>query len=183
MSERREGGQTVKLPLTREQRAALFAGETPKLTFPGSRPCPVKAGHIERLSSNVELEVTSVRRTRKGDWSLAYELRNNRLGSRFLAQQAGQYHPAQYVTSPAGSIDQEAGEAVDELTQKRITREARGREREQAAEVIAAAEDVMAAIKARADASPEFRREARLTIHRMRRELDRLIERQRRKVA
>lgn len=74
-------------------------------------------------------------------------------------------------------------EAVDDLTQKRITREARDREVLATAQVIAAAQDVLAAVRERADANPEFKREARLTMHRIRRELDRFIERQKRKAA
>ena len=74
-------------------------------------------------------------------------------------------------------------EAVDDVTQKRLTREARERGIQATAQVIAAAEDVMAAIQERAEQSPDFKREARLTLHRMRRELDRFVSRQKRKVA
>jgi hypothetical protein len=67
--------------------------------------------------------------------------------------------------------------------QAQLTRESRLKQAQATADLIAAAEDVLQAVKERAEASPAFKREARLTMHRIRRELDRFIERQRRKAA
>jgi hypothetical protein len=87
-----------------------------------------------------------------------------------------------YTSSHALSVP-DCEEAVDPFTQSRITKEARERRTKASTDVIAAAEDVMAAIRERAESSPDFKREAKLTLHRMRRELDRFIERERRKAA
>lgn len=164
-----------ELKLSTDQRLALFAGECPKITFPGERPCPVMRGHVEVLSPHVRLEVEGARRTADGDWSLIYLLHNNRLGQRFLAAQDGQLHPEQYAHSGGSAVDPEAGEAVDEFTQRRITQEARLREREAAAELLAAAEDVREAVKQRMS-SPEFRKLAGREVWRLRAELDRMID-------
>jgi hypothetical protein len=67
--------------------------------------------------------------------------------------------------------------------QEQLTKESRLKQAQATADLIAAAEDVLSAVKERAEASPAFKREARLTMHRIRRELDRFIERQRRKAA
>lgn len=169
--------------LRRAQRSALFAGDCPKLTYPGDVPCPVKIGHIEVLSAHVRLEVTGIRRTRKGEWVLDYTLHNNRIGQRFLAVQDGQLAPEQYAHSGGSAVDPECGEAVDAFTQKRITQQARLREQEAMGELMAAAEDVRAAIKERMEASPEFRRLAGRDIWRLRSQLDRMIANMRNRAA
>lgn len=167
------------MKLTREERRKLFAGIPVKLIFPGSEPCPYPIGHIEVLSKHVRLEVTEIRRTAEGDHSLGYTLHNDKLGERYMARQHGQVHPEQYVTSPAGGFDTEAGAAVDDFTQKRITREARERERQEMADVVVAAENVLNAIKARTETQPSMRR----AYWPLRRELDRMLEREKRKIA
>lgn len=167
------------MKLSRSDRSKLFAGDPVKLIFPGSEPCPYPKGHVEALSKHVWLEVTEIRRTAEGDHSLGYTLHNNKLGARFLANQHGQTHPEQYVSSPAGAIDPEAGEAVDDFTQKRITREARAKERLDLADLIVAAEQTLNLVKARGEQTPSLKRE----YFRIRRELDRLIEREKRKAA
>lgn len=159
--------------LTREQRNALFAGGTPKIVYPGARPCPVKVGDVAELSKNVRLEVTGVRRTAKGDHTLIYVLHNRNLGQRFLANQHGQLHPEQYVHNPAGAIDREAGECVDDFTQRRITRAAREREVLENAEFVAAAEAVLT----------ELKRLGHPADRPLRRELDRYMARQRNRAA
>lgn len=93
------------------------------------------------------------------------------------ATEAGNYTSSHALAVP------DCGETVDPFTQKRITADARMRERQASAEMIVAAQDVLDAIRERSEASPDFQREARLTIHRMRRELDRFIQRQKRKAA
>ena len=65
-----------ELRLTREQRSALFARETPRIA--GDGVCPVKPGDVVRLSSKVSLLVLQVRRPKAGGWSLQYELRDTR---------------------------------------------------------------------------------------------------------
>lgn len=173
------------MKLNREERAKLFAGEPISITFPATEPCPYPVGHIEVLSANVRLEVTEIRRTKpsakdpEGRHSLGYTLHNQRLGDRYLAKQAGQAHPEQYVSSPSGGIDLEAGAAVDELTQLRITREARAKEREETAELVAAAEEVAAKLKERSDQDPSRKR----VDWPLRREIDRLVQREKRKAA
>lgn len=170
----------MSLRLTRTQRSLLVAGETPKLEFAGPPESPpVEVGEIIVLTKNVRLEITELRRTAENDYSLGYTLHNERLGSRFLANQHGQTHPEQYVSSPAGGIDTEAGEAVDDFTQKRITREARAKEAEQGADVLVAAENVLDALRERAEVQPSLKR-AEFPI---RRELDRFIKREKRKAA
>lgn len=192
--------------LTREQRSSLFSGQPVKITFPGDEECPVSVGHIEVLSANVRLEVTAIdktkdRKTGETLYLLRYTLFNDNLGRRFLAKQQGQRggvwprsddphgdeertgSTGQYAANPGGGMDHEAGEAVDEFTQQRITKESRQKGAQATADLIAAAEEVQRAIRERAESSPEFKREARLTMHRIRRELDRFIERQKRKAA
>lgn len=164
-----------RMPLTLEQRHALFDGENPpKITYPGDEPCPVEKGHVETLSAHVWLAVVDVRRTSKGDHSLVYELHNENLGSRYPAKQHGQLHPEQYVSSPAGAIDDQA---VDDFTQRRFTREAKDRERKAKGELIAAAEEFLSELK-KVDTAA-----ARRAYWPVRREVDRLIERERRRVA
>lgn len=89
-----------------------------------------------------------------------------------------------YTHSPFQGMDRgdEGGaelEAVDELTQRRFTKEAREREFEDVAGVVVAAEAVLDAIKARSEEIPSLRR----TYWPVRRELDRFIEREKRKAA
>jgi hypothetical protein len=184
------------MKLTREQRKALFDGNPVKITFPGSRPCPIEEGHLEILSAHVYLEVTGIRRNRKGDWTLVYTLYNNRIGQRFLAAQDGQRippghewdptdsegHEGQYTHSGGFSVDHEAGEAVDDFTQRRITEAAKVKHRQDVGELLAAAEEIRAAVSERMD-RPEFRAQAGWYVHRLKTELDALIENQRRKAA
>lgn len=143
------------MKLTREQRSSLFAGDPVKLTFPGGTPCPVEVGHVEVLSAHVWLEVTGVRRSSKGEHVLIYTLSNNRLGQRFLAAQDGQAHPEQYAHSGGSGIDPEAGEAVDEFTQRKITEAAKVREREAIGDLLVTLEDLRSAIRDRLETNPE----------------------------
>lgn len=169
--------------LTRNQRSALFAGKPVKLTYPGDKPCPIPIGHVEVLSAHVRLEVTDHRRSAVGDHVLVYTLYNDRVGQRFLAVQDGQIHPEQYAHSGGSRIDPEAGEAVDGFTQKRITAEAKARERLAAGELLAAAEELRAVLKDRIEASPEFMQMAGRDVWLLRSKLDRLVSNVKRRAA
>jgi hypothetical protein len=166
--------------LTRDQRNALFAGQKPKLTFPGEEDCPVEVGHVETLSSNVSFEVTAIDKTKDGEHSLRYTVHDKRSHHRFLARQQGQMpNPnLNYVNNPSRGIDLDAGEAVDEFTQQRITKESHSRQAHATADLIAAAEEFITTLNERFPNG-----QARLMKHRIRKELERFIERQRRKAA
>lgn len=146
------------MKLTREQRSALFAGDPPRITFPGDAPCPIKPGHVEVLSAHVKFEVTGARRNKKGEWVLVYTLYNNRLGQRFLAVQDGQKHPEQYAHSGGSAVDEEAGEAVDDFTQRRITKESRENQRKAIEELFIVLEDLRGAVNERLAGNPEARK-------------------------
>ncbi len=67
--------------LTKKQRAALFRGELPRITYPSVTPklrkpksCPVERGDIYSLGAYQELVVTKVRRSRLGDYVVVYEI-------------------------------------------------------------------------------------------------------------
>ncbi len=67
--------------LTKKQRAALFRGELPRITYPSvtpkqrkPKPCPVERGDIYDLGAYQELVVTKVRRSRLGDYVVVYEI-------------------------------------------------------------------------------------------------------------
>lgn len=74
-------------------------------------------------------------------------------------------------------------EAVDDLSQKRITREAKEREREAAGQLIVAAEELRAALKDRIEDSPEFMKMAGRDVWLIRSKLDRLVRNARRRAA
>lgn len=65
----------MKFTLTREQRAAIFAGNCPYIGGEGDPPC--RRGDIKRLSKNVSLEVRKVNRDGE-KWWLAYTIRDKR---------------------------------------------------------------------------------------------------------
>ena len=171
------------MKLTAAQRAALYEGKAPKITYPGGDPCPVAAGHVEALSTQVWLEVTEVRRTAKGDHVLVYTLYNNRIGQRFLAVQAGQIHPEQYAHSGGSGVDPEAGEAVDDATQKQLTKRAHDQRHGEVAEMLNATAELRAALNARIETHPRFQQVAGREIWRLRSELDRLTSKLRNRMA
>lgn len=134
--------------LDRETRNRLFAGESPRIG--GAGACPVERGYTFMLSSQVQVKVMQVRRAKSG-WWLIYEVTDHRDPPRLLRRTPGiprgdfdavrqsfdEYgYPAAptpeaireaaresaYTTIPGPLAD--AGEAVDELTQRRLTAEA-----------------------------------------------------------
>jgi hypothetical protein len=172
------------MKLTADQRAALYSGKAPKITFPGADPCPVAPGHIEALSTQVWLEVTEVRRTAKGDHVLVYTLYNNRIGQRFLAVQAGQIQPEQYAHSGGSSIDPEAGEAVDEQTQARLTQQARERDQHARTEAVGELLGAMETMRCAIDSlSAERSRRMSRTLWQLRSRLDSAEHEMRRRLA
>lgn len=64
------------MKLTPKQRAEFFAGNCPKLA--GEGRCPVPVGHRWRLSRRVSVEVTGIRKAKKGGWSLQYTVYDQR---------------------------------------------------------------------------------------------------------
>ena len=138
----------------------------------------IKPGQLERLRVKYKTHEALIA-TLQQWWT------ETREQPRLLAKSTGYVHERFYALG--GQITEEGfedePEAVDELTQARITAEARLGRRQESANLIAAAEEVMKAIDDRCENHPEFKRAARLTRHRIRRELDRFIERERRKAA
>jgi hypothetical protein len=138
----------MSLKLTREQRHQIFAGEPPKIT--GEGECPVEAGYVLELSSRVRLTVLQVRTRKGGGWSLQYEVSDRRDAPRILRRTPGIHHVTKddlddngdpkpltadeihraamdsaYTGRPTSLSD--AGEAVDEKTQRRFSELARDR--------------------------------------------------------
>jgi hypothetical protein len=126
------------LNLTRGQKAKLSAGECPGLT--GTGTCPVERGDEVQVAANLTIRVVRVDGTPQG-WKLRYELHDRRDPARLLRRTPpvvvprGEDHPdedaikraareSSYTTSPVSAIS-DAGEAVDEKTQQRFTKEAR----------------------------------------------------------
>lgn len=140
----------TRLRLTRGTRARLFKRETPPIK--GDGRCPVAAGDIIELSSKVSLRVLHVNTRKGGGWSLHYELQDRRDPVRLLRRTPGisdesydqirrgleenDGYPAPptddvlakaalesaYTGAPSSLSD--AGEAVDEVAQRRITQQA-----------------------------------------------------------
>lgn len=142
---------SARLPLTRQQRAALFAGEAPRIYGPRRvvingqehwrlRKCPVKKGDVVKLSRLMDLKVVRVDSVKGGGWRLQYEIHDRRDPTRLLRRTppATPIGPdslptsdeirkdaqvSAYTSNPAGTV-RGAGLAVDELTQRRITQQA-----------------------------------------------------------
>lgn len=129
----------MSLPLTRELRKQLCAGKTPSIT--GEGECPVARGHREPIAKNLDLVVDQIHPRRGGGWRVLYTLEDRRDAPRLLRRTPPVVVPepdnrlptaeaikqgaqeSSYTSSPAGAIT-DAGEAVDEQTQDRFTREA-----------------------------------------------------------
>lgn len=141
----------------RATRKRLFDGETPRIS--GDGVCPAEPGDVFDLSALVSLKVTRVHRNKTGGWWLSYEVTDRRDPVRLLRRTPG--IPAGDYELVRGSFDEygypseptpvavaeaaeesaytpipgtlaDAGEAVDELTQRRLTAEAH-RNKEQGA--------------------------------------------------
>lgn len=142
---------SATLRLSRQQRKLLFDNKTPPIT--GEGDCPVKAGDIIALSPKVSLRVLTIRHRKGGKgWSLHYEVQDRRDPVRLLRrtpaitdesydqirrglEEHDGYPPpptddvlakaareSAYTGAPSSLSD--AGEAVDEVTQRRLTQQA-----------------------------------------------------------
>lgn len=65
------------MKLTRKERSAMFQarnglGEWPDLHRPGGQPCPVEKGTTIVLSKRLSIEITNIRRARKGHHVIVY---------------------------------------------------------------------------------------------------------------
>lgn len=125
------------LQLTRTQRAKLIAGECPGIV--GKGRCPVERGYEHRVLKNLTLRVLRVD-ARPGGWKLHYEVTNSADPIRLLrrtppvvppsgdggmleeSQEKRAARESSYTSSPVSAIE-DAGEAVDEQTQDRYSRE------------------------------------------------------------
>ncbi len=128
---------TAALKLSTTQRQRFFAGETPAVR--GEGPCPVEVGHVHPLSSKLYFTVLAI--TRKADrWALRYEVTDKRDKVRSLRRTPPVHsegavvptdeksiaHAAEesaYTSAHAQVVDN-AGEAVDILSQRRFTQQA-----------------------------------------------------------
>lgn len=80
----------MKLKLTKQQRADLFAGKTPHIR--GNGECPIGPGYVYVISKDFHLCITKVEKDR-GDWWLKYRVEDHRHKARNL------------LSTPAGGID------------------------------------------------------------------------------
>lgn len=78
---RSKANEAQQFKLTREQRQALYAGKHPRLTFDAMKPCPVEAGQIIELSTNLWLGIKSTKRVQEGRvfvWLIDYTAHQDR---------------------------------------------------------------------------------------------------------
>lgn len=132
------------MKLTREQRFLLMRGTCPRIAFPADDAPEVKKGQSVKLSKNVEIEITGLTRTKKGEIVVEYVLRDFRAT---LLRRLPQVHTpvsdaegyvrppgddeieaarldSGYTHSRHGAIE-DAGEAVPEIDQAKLTTAAR----------------------------------------------------------
>lgn len=182
------------MKLTRDQRKAFFAGEFPRITHPGDKPCPVEAGETYRLSKLQRLEVTRIRRSRKGEWVVVYEV-HRLAGPLYLATSAPRINKLEdrdnftveqargYTRSRSRSLDPEA-ECIDldDLERIRTGNKERGElyELQRAADLLAACEEVRAAADAM---DPELKKSISRELWTLKGRIDALERKLRRKAA
>lgn len=143
----------MKLTLTKDQRAKLFAGGCPRITGDGT--CPVEPGYVYTISRGFTLQVTRVVK-RDGGWHLRYTVRdtrhkyrnvrrtpadnidydavreaycpeNFRYDSAPIVRESGNHDSAEEsaYTSSQINLVAECGEGVDAVTQERFVAEGR----------------------------------------------------------
>jgi hypothetical protein len=137
-----------KLPLTNEQRSAIFGGRSARITFPLDEECPVEVGYVHQLTANIAIEITGIQRAKDAQ-VLEYVRRDDR--PRLLRQsthdfdfkatresfdeygypeeldpevRAAAAEDSAFTTSPIASMPGEP-EAVDAAAQAAITDAAR----------------------------------------------------------
>lgn len=133
----------AEFKLTQAQRSQIFNGRHARLTFPGDKPCPVAPGFTYALSSNVRIEVIEVhqRGSKRRFWDVLYVIRDDRpqyvrrlppvhdpiREARRGAPTAEEIRSAgreSAITSSEADAITDAGEVVDEISQRRYTRDA-----------------------------------------------------------
>lgn len=175
--------------LNKVTRKQLATGKPTTFPWPDSDIVPRK-GRRYKLSTDSgtaaqrEFEVLSVSEE-NGTFTVVGRLHDDPV--RLLGRRGG------YTDKPSaaiGSTDRqhrgtlwEEPEAVDEVTQRRLTHEARAREREAAGELLAAAEELRSALKDRIESSPEFMQMAGRDVWLIRSKLDRLVKNTKRRAA
>jgi hypothetical protein len=178
--------------LTREERSALFHREIPRITRE-RKPCD--PGIVIPLSAKLSIEVTAVVRTKAKLWRVDYTIRDDRphllrrvpttdrprkdLNGRVIEPDASFARIDSSYTTTEHLAVPDAGEAVDDVTLDRFTQRARATEAQDIIRFSAALESVLAALRERADRQPTLRRE----LWPLQREANRLLDRERRRVA
>lgn len=178
--------------LTRQERAALFHRETPRITRE-QKPC--ESGLVIVLSPKLSIEVTAVVRTKAKLWRVDYLIRDDRPhllrrvpttdrprkdkdGKVIEPDEAYSSIDSAYTSSPHLAI-KDAGEAVDQATLKEFSIRARENEAQAIEQFAVALESVLSAIRERVEVQPTLRRE----LWPLQREANRFLERERRKAA
>lgn len=138
MSSVRLEQRVQRLPITRELRVQLLAGKAPSIT--GEGDCPISRGHREPIVKNLDLIVDQIHPRKGGGWRILYVIEDKRDAPRLLRRTPPVVVPepdkraptaeaikqgaqeSSYTSTPVGAIT-DAGEAVDERTQDRFSRE------------------------------------------------------------
>ena len=180
------------MKLTRDERAALFHREVPRITRE-AKPCD--AGIVIVLSPKLSIEVTAVIRTKAKLWRVDYAIRDDRphllrrvpttdrprkdSQGRVLEPDENFARVDSSYTTTSHLAVPDAGEAVDDVTLDAFTKRARETEAQEIALLAASLESVLAAVRERARVQPTLRRE----LWPLQREANRLLERERRRAA
>ncbi len=180
----------MKLTLTKEQRAAFFAGDCPHIK--GDGDCPIVAGYEHRLSGNLYFRVSKVNTDRNG-WWLRYVIHDSRHVVRNLRrtprpedieqvrESFDEYgYPPEATASEIDDAGQEsaytsrgtglvadAGEAVDAATTKRYADKAKESSAELRKQRMAEAKETVGSI-----AELKLSRDAKRRLRRVQHDLD-----------
>ena len=180
------------MKLTRDERAALFHREVPRITRE-RKPCD--PGIVICLSPKLSIEVTAVIRTKAKLWRVDYAIRDDRphllrrvpttdrprkdSRGRVIEPDEGFARVDSSYTTTSHLAVPDAGEAVDDVTLDHFTRRARENEAQEIALLAASLESVLASLRERAKTQPTIRRR----IWPLQRELSRFVESERRRAA
>lgn len=136
------------------------------------------------------ITVNRIRRRAAGDWSVRFDVEDYRESVRLVrrkppALREGDYREpsaaeieraaldSAYTSNPRAALDHL--EAVDAVSQRRITRQAHDERMAELGEMLAAIEDMRAALRTRIETHPRFEQIAGREIWRLRSEMDRLV--------